>query len=441
MVCNWNIAPMIIKILLSIANYGVFLPGMVMILLPVLKWSKIPVRRLWITYGTAGVLLCVAGGTAEAVAGISIPNALLLAMCFLPYIVSFNLPKKRLLYTFLSGTAFLSFGGLLNNVIAAESGLTKIKFSPGGLIFQYALSLVLLLMTIKIRSRITWFLEQDGNRTLWNTIWILPLIITALNIYIIPLDYTTVRVDRVFEGYIAIEAVILIMFVSTQILLYIYTYDIIKNVQLTYNLAILESQINSQNEQITRYNIDQELLRQQRHDLKHQYAVLSGYLKRNETDSMRAYLDELIDAIPQNTQPNFCRNASVNSLCSYYAARAEKAGIDISIIIEIPEQSSKVSDSHLCIIIGNLLDNAIRANESRKGGKFIKLRSSIDSGMLYITMDNSYVPGAKNHTPGPNESEHGIGLLSVSSVAGSHGGSAEFSAGQEVFQSSVWVEI
>ncbi len=427
-----------VEALRRISLYGVFLPGMVMILLQVQKWSRIPIKKMWVLSSISIVLFCIAGGTFEAVTGIIIPNVVLLTICFLLYIFTFTLSKKKLLYVFLTGTALSSFGGLLNYIVVAEAGLSENEFPLSGLLCQYALSFLFLLFAIKIRRRIIWFLEQEGNPTLWNTIWLLPLIITALNIGMIPSDYSNVRIGHFFEGYLVVEAVIFVMYIFTQILLYIYTYDIVNNVQLSANLAILESQINTQKDHVEQYFLDQELLREQRHDLRHQYAVLSGYLEKNETDKMRAYLNELIDAIPQSSFPTFCANQSVNSLCSYYATHAQNAGIDISIIIDIPEKSEKISDSHLCIVIGNLLDNALHANEGKKGERFIKLRSSLEAGMLYITMDNTYVPGKKKvHADG---SEHGIGLLSVRNIAEAHGGSAEFFEGRDTFQSSVWME-
>ncbi len=432
---------MMIQILKRIALYGVFLPGMFMILLPVQKWSRIPLKKTWVLSVILGIFFCVGGGTFEGLTGIAVSNPVLLVICLLLYMFLFTLPKKKLLYVFLTGTAFLSFAGLLNIIISAEAGVSEKEFAPVGLLSQYALSLLFLLLAIKIRKRVTWFLEQEKSPALWNTILLLPLVITALNIGIVPGEYDHVRIGHFFEGYLVVEAVILILFIFTQVLIYIYTYDIVKSVELSANLAILESQINTQNDHVKKYILDQELLRQQRHDIRHQYAVLSGYLEKNETDKMKSYLNELIDAIPQNSFPAFCANQSVNSLCSYYAAHAKNAGIDISIIIDIPEQSEKISNSHLCIVIGNLLDNAIRANEGRTCGRFIRLRSSIEAGMLYITMDNSYVPGEKRTRSDNSGAEHGIGLLSVRNVAESHGGSAEFSEDHDTFQSSVWMEI
>ena len=92
-------------------------------------------------------------------------------------------------------------------------------------------------------------------------------------------------------------------------------------------------------------------------------------------------------------------------------------GYDIS--LEIPDETS-LTDTQLCIIFGNLLENAIEAccrteNENR----FIKLSSNIKAGMLYIAMDNSCDGNIRIENGGfisSKRNEIGTGINSITAI-------------------------
>jgi len=57
--------------------------------------------------------------------------------------------------------------------------------------------------------------------------------------------------------------------------------------------------------------------------------------------------------------PFFCENVVVNSILGYYSLKAKEGNIPFCCFCSIPKQLS-ISDSDLCIVLGNALENALK---------------------------------------------------------------------------------
>ncbi|MEG0933467.1 MAG: ATP-binding protein, partial [Lachnospiraceae bacterium] len=113
--------------------------------------------------------------------------------------------------------------------------------------------------------------------------------------------------------------------------------------------------------------------------------------------------------------------------------------------LTVPEHTEQITDSTLCIIFGNLLENGMEAcNRMTEGDKFIRLRSRQQYETLTVTMDNSFngaVSKSGEKFLSSKRNEVGTGLASVTAMAKKHGGNASFETDGLVFQSSVYVRI
>lgn len=184
-------------------------------------------------------------------------------------------------------------------------------------------------------------------------------------------------------------------------------------------------------------------LRRQRHDLRHQLAVIQD-LANEDNEKLQSYLMELLDDIPKKNVV-YCENNAVNAVVSHFAAMCEEKNIKLELHLAVPENNQDVTDGDLCAIFGNLLENGIEACERMESGeKFIKLNSSLQFDILTITMDNSF-NGVLN-TQGKRfrsskRDDFGIGLASITSVAQKSGGDAKFESDGTVFLSSVYVNL
>lgn len=185
-------------------------------------------------------------------------------------------------------------------------------------------------------------------------------------------------------------------------------------------------------------------LRQQRHDLHHQMTVVHGLAKSGNLDKINQLLADLKSDIPAELQV-YCDNITVNTLVAYYAMKAKNNDITIHIDLVVPESAEQIGDNSLCVIFGNIMENALEAcGRMNDSGKFITLTSHLKNGMLVIIQKNSFegplLPNGDTFFSSKRE-EFGIGLSSVQSVAKKYGGNATFTTDGRVFQSAIYVRI
>lgn len=218
-----------------------------------------------------------------------------------------------------------------------------------------------------------------------------------------------------------------------------------KNRQLEYELFLAEKQREMQKERYALLSETAASLKAQRHDLHHQLAVIRNYNENGEKEKLDSYLSGLIAKIPVAAEKALCTNEAVNAVALYYHAMAKKAGIqDILVSLDIPSDTGCVPESDLCVIVGNLLENALAACSGLNGNPtFIHMRSRLQYGILTITMDNS-CPDIRPEADGSFRSQKaggGTGLISIRAVAEKYEGNARFTAENGIFSSSVYLRL
>jgi len=215
--------------------------------------------------------------------------------------------------------------------------------------------------------------------------------------------------------------------------------------QLSFEVSLMETQIKEQKKRQQVLLQNAQAVRQQRHDLRHQLTVIRNYSKEGDNRKLTDYLDTLIANVPSEQKNVYCENPAVNAIVSHYIAIAEENGIECSIRLIVPEHLEQSTDGSLCVIFGNLLENAIEAcGRMTEGKKFIRLNSRLQYKTLTITMDNSF-DGRFAEQGGrmlsSKRDDFGVGTSSIATVAQQHGGGARFEADGLVFLSSVYVRL
>lgn len=67
------------------------------------------------------------------------------------------------------------------------------------------------------------------------------------------------------------------------------------------------------------------------HDVRHHVALLQDCLRRKDYDAMQAYLDRYQETLPDARQLQFCGNAAVNAVLSYFAQQAAAQQVEFSV--------------------------------------------------------------------------------------------------------------
>ena len=216
-----------------------------------------------------------------------------------------------------------------------------------------------------------------------------------------------------------------------------------KEKELAHQSQILTMQTEEQKKNALMLAANEKQISRQRHDLRHHLNVLQE-LGGESNVKLQEYLKELIGQIPP-AKARFCENDIVNSVLSHYASLCEQKKINFSAKLDVPELDNLSTDSNLCVIFSNLLENAVEAcDRMTEGEKFITLRSKTQFDMLTITMDNSFngilfTSGDKLHSA--KRSGAGIGIASIKAMAQSLHGDADFHKEDKVFLSSVYLKL
>ncbi len=188
-----------------------------------------------------------------------------------------------------------------------------------------------------------------------------------------------------------------------------------------------------------------EEVRRQRHDIRHHLRTVDDLLRRGDIEQAKEYVRSVTDQIHEYHPETFCDNVFVNSTMCFYFQQAIESQIQLDINVQIPNSNANISDANLCVIFGNILENAIEACKRLPcAERWIRLRTSVSGDMLFICMDNSFsgeIKTEENAFLSTKHSGRGSGLLSVQTIAERHDGSAAFRVQENVFQSEVCVKL
>lgn len=217
--------------------------------------------------------------------------------------------------------------------------------------------------------------------------------------------------------------------------------------QLTFEVSLMEMQLAEERKHYELFLKNAEAVKAQRHDLRHQMAVIRSYSERGDHCKLMDYLNTLITQIPDEQGTLYCENIATNAIIFHYASLAEKSNIQLSIKLIVPKHLEEVSDTSLCVILGNCLENAIEGSLTvPEDERFIRVRVKPRGGLLLLTIDNSFdgvcnKRGEKYISRKRKDATEGIGLASVAAVVKTAGGTMRVEQTEKVFMVSVGLPI
>ena len=179
----------------------------------------------------------------------------------------------------------------------------------------------------------------------------------------------------------------------------------------------------------------------------------------------------------------YCRNMAVDAVIHFYAGELKQRGISFEYDMMLP-QDIGISDTDLCKIYGNLLENAVDAVKEQKteGGSqynqqynsqynqqyrseqksepvsepvsepesetqqrpYVKVLTRIKNKKLLIEISNTYsneIQRKENRFYSTKHGGLGIGTASVMEVAQKNGGYAVFSAEEGIFKVNIFLPV
>lgn len=187
--------------------------------------------------------------------------------------------------------------------------------------------------------------------------------------------------------------------------------------QLELTQDSLNLQITQSVREIETLRKSQEKTREYRHDIRHHMQYLSACIGNNQLERAQEYIQKICSEIEANKVMVFCENEAANLIFSAFTGRAKEQNVPIIIKAQIPK-NIHISESDLCVLLSNALENALHAcqNLKEKGiqGK-IEVSAFEKNKKLFLQFVNScdsditFVQGI----PVTSQPGHGIGVRSI----------------------------
>lgn len=168
-----------------------------------------------------------------------------------------------------------------------------------------------------------------------------------------------------------------------------------------------------------------------RHDLRHHMQYILTCIENEKLEQAKEYIQEIYKEIEANKVITYCENEAANLIFSAYAGRAEECNVSIEIKAQIPRFFS-VSESDLCVLLSNALENALHACQGlqsngmdtkievlayeKKGKFFFQILNSCDDKVVFEKgLPITDIPG------------HGVGVRSICALVDRYRGIYNFS--------------
>lgn len=203
-------------------------------------------------------------------------------------------------------------------------------------------------------------------------------------------------------------------------------------------LAQAKNQITMQKEYYDNLSEQMNEIRGIKHDIRHFISVTKSLSDEGRYDKLKLFLNEYAEKIETDQLPVFCENIIANSILGYYCLKARKDGILFHCACSIKKKLS-MSDTDLCVVLGNALENAIEAcgNLDNSKMRFISMEARTMNGQMLMKIENSYNGCLKvkddSYISTKNGEFHGIGMKNIKNVMENCGGLVKTEHNGKVF--------
>ena len=225
------------------------------------------------------------------------------------------------------------------------------------------------------------------------------------------------------------STVIVICLISINCLLFFILFQFTAQNKIKMNHAILKVQMENEQKKLqdsVRWSMEVETLR---HDLNNHLFCISEYIKSQKQHEALHYIEQITGRI-QRAIPHhvLTEHPALNAILDLKRIECEEYMINLKCFIM--EKMPDFNEVDLCVILSNLLDNAIEA-EKKEEKKEIRLSITTVGNYLHITIQNTISESVlkKNKalkTSKANAKLHGFGIQSVTETVLKHDGMIDF---------------
>ena len=181
-----------------------------------------------------------------------------------------------------------------------------------------------------------------------------------------------------------------------------------------------------------------------RHDYKHHIQTMKAHLMLEQYQELDDYLSELDTDLTKVDTVLKTGNVRIDAVLNSKLAVAQEKGIRVNAKAIVPDKL-KVNEVDLCVIVGNLLDNAMEACAgTAKEKQFIRIYMEALKGQLYIYASNSMadrINKVGGHYLSTKSGNHGFGLMRIDRVVKKYSGYINRQHEEGVFATEIMLPL
>ncbi|MBR2565407.1 MAG: sensor histidine kinase [Paenibacillus sp.] len=221
----------------------------------------------------------------------------------------------------------------------------------------------------------------------------------------------------------------------------VYVFDnVVEKTQLAHENAQLQQQMDYQDANYEKTVHSFKNIKSIIHDINQQFLYIEECMKRNELSAARDHIRFTMNTIEHEYQRVNTGNLVIDALVTNTLAVGQANGIRVDTRIQLHSQDVHIERYDLCVVLGNMLDNAVEASK--------KVRVAEDRYMLIAihSTASTLVVQIMNHTTQQaadlktNKSDlefHGFGLTNISRICTKYGGHMTIEQKQGSFNNMV----
>ncbi len=302
-------------------------------------------------------------------------------------------------------------------------------------------AIVFLPMLLYVKRVYTPAVEQERSGPEWRYLWLIPATFYLIWYYTI---YGNTTLSSLAIALRPRNTVILFFINLGAILIYYIVTRLLQEQRQNLELSEQNHRLEMQSLQYENLQTRIADARRAKHDVRHHIALMQSYLKKRDYDALGRYLEQYSRSLPDDELVSFCENSAVNPVLLYFAQQARRQGVGFDAQVSLPEKIP-IDQTDLSVLFGNLLENALEACLREAGdGKRIVVRCRSDAYALLLTVDNSFTGRFRDERRGAVRSRkhagHGLGLLSVRTIAEKYHGLCRFESDGQMFYASVMLD-
>ncbi|MDL2319155.1 GHKL domain-containing protein [Eubacteriales bacterium OttesenSCG-928-A19] len=283
-----------------------------------------------------------------------------------------------------------------------------------------------------------WLARLSLPNTRW--LWVMPAFVVIMDMLV-----GSSHVQHLLTQYKEISgatSILLVLFAGCVGLMILV---IMEKMQATTNyrndLRMMDMQIASQSRRYTEMLRCMDEIRVMRHDMRHQVRMMTMLLSDGRMEELNAFLRELEQDSRLHDNIIYSHNCISDLVAHQTLHVARDANIDVTVNCGLPKYFW-VSDSDLCVLLGNLMENALNACRLQTDGpRRIICTAVVHGEEACVYVENTCGEEALD-TPERRKAlgllrSNGYGMASVRTIASKYHGMATFAREDGRFSASV----